>query len=125
MSYLTYNEFLSYNTGVEISESEFDTLSFYAETAIDGYLGRKIHPDNQFKLAVATQIALSKQNGGIAYYGDISSASEIVSENLGNYSYSKAVKSGSGKSVQSAFGLFPMVTAILSGYLISEVKVKL
>lgn len=110
MSILTYSEYRTFSTGVDISESEFGTLSFYAESAILSYIkSRKV--DSTVKRAAAMQIALSVKNGGVEYYTDISKWSDVTSETLGDYSYSKSVVADSKE--QSEYGLFPIVVKML------------
>lgn len=120
MSILTYSEYISYPTGSYIEESEFDTLSFYAETAIRSYIGAR-ETDETVKRAAAMQIALSHANGGLKYYTDISAYSDVTSEHLGDYSYSKSIKSASKE--QSEYGLFPLVVKMLNGNRIEGVDV--
>lgn len=127
MDILTYDEYKTYNTGVEISESEYSTLYFYAETAFLAFTGRKTLPnDEQIKRAMAFQISYSQLNGGIDYYNDISYSSG--SESLGKYSYSSSVGTNQNKS-QSSYGVFPIIARILRGYCITSdivpVEVKL
>lgn len=120
MSILTYSEYCSFKTGTDISESEFDTLSFYSESAISSYIkSRKV--DSTVKRATAMQIALSVKNGGVEYYADISKHSEVTSEALADYSYSKSVVSDSKE--QSEYGLFPIVVKMLSRNNIEAVNV--
>lgn len=120
MSILTYSEYCSFRTGTNISESEFDTLSFYAESAISSYIkSRKV--DSTVKRATAMQIALSVKNGGVDYYSELSKHSDVTSENLGDYSYSKSIVSDSKE--QSEYGLFPIVVKMLSRDNIEAVNV--
>lgn len=113
MSYLTYSEYCDFNTGTYIEESEFDTLSFYAETAISAYIGNDIKIDDTIKRATALQIAQSKGNGGVSYYTELSAHSSLASESLGDYSYSMRT---SDNAEQAQYGIFPMVAMLLSPY---------
>lgn len=126
MAYLTYEEYNSYNTGVEVSESEFAALSFYAETAINTYIGREVRPDGIIKQAEALQIALSKTNGGTEYYSDISSGG-MSSVKLGDFSYSVSAADSRYREKQEESGLFPVVQTMLKRYrtAITPVKVRL
>lgn len=124
--YITYEEYQSLNTGVEITQSEFDTLYFYAETAIDCYLGRHFDSvDDTFKRAVALQISTSKESGGIKYYSDNSSNVQLTSESVPDYSYSVSAKSTRSQynSAKDVYGLFPIVAALLQGYFVKAVDV--
>ena len=124
MAYLTYTEFQSYNTGADLTESEFDTLLFYSEMAIDSYLGRTLKSvDSTIKKAVAYQIAIAYKNGGTDYYSEIGASSQIASESLGDYSYS--LTSATTTSTQSKFGITPIVANMLAPYCIRGVKVRL
>ena len=120
MSILTYSEYCDFHTGTDISESEFDTLSFYAETAIISYTKIK-KADETIKRAMAMQIALSSKNGSVDYYAEISKHSDVTSESLGDYSYSKSIISDSKE--QSEYGLFPIVVQMLGRYRIEGVNV--
>lgn len=120
MSILTYEEYCAVPTGTDISESEFDTLSFYADNAVLAYIGtRKI--DDMVKRAAAMQIALSINNGGVDYYTELSKHSDVTSESLGDYSYSKSTTSESKE--QSEYGLFPIVVKMLGRSRIEGVNV--
>lgn len=126
MAYLTYEEYGQYSTGVNLTESEFDTLAFWADTAITAYLGYVVkNPDETFKIAVALQIALSKQSGGVNYYSAITSGSQSVS--LGDFSYSAGSGTTSKQIEQEASGLFPNVQSMLARYRrnIAPVEVRL
>jgi hypothetical protein len=127
MAYLTYQEFLTYNTGVTMTQDEFAVLYFYAETSIDSYLGRHLWEiDDYFRKAVAMQVALSKQNGGAAYYADNSSTTQITSESVPDYSYSVGMKTNTGyNAVKDVYGIFPIVATMLSKYYIKAVEVDL
>lgn len=127
MAYITYSEFRSLNTGVEITESEFNTLYFYTEAAIDGYLGQHIDPppDNVTR-AAGMQIALAKMNGGIGYYSASANSTRLNSESVPDYSYSMSEKSKTAYSAAAdTFGLFPIVLAMLGDHSIEPVEVVL
>lgn len=118
---LTYSEYQDFPTGKDISESEFDTLSFYAETAIFAYIGRYAAIDETVKQAAALQIAFSIANGGVDYYNKLSVYSDVTSESLGDYSYSKSVVSNCKE--QSEYGLFPIVAKMLGSGRVEGVNV--
>lgn len=122
MSILTYAEYCSFNTGTQISESEFDTLSFYGDMAVSSYILPEFIKNDGVKKAAAMQIALSKESGGIGYYVDISAGSSLASEHLGDYSYSKSFTKN---EAQMDNGLFPMVAKLLAPYRVKGVKVQL
>ena len=42
MAILTYAEYLTYPTGVTVSQQDFAALDFWAETAVNSYLGKGI-----------------------------------------------------------------------------------
>lgn len=113
--YLTYTEFQNLNTGVEITESEYNVLYFYAENAIDAYLGRHIDPPpDNVKRACGLQIALSSQSGGVAYYVSKAGTQQLTSESVPDYSYSMGAKSQTSYTVASdTYGLFPIVASML------------
>ena len=113
MSYLTYSEYCSFNTGTTIEEGEFDTLSFYADTAISAYIGEDVKADDTIKRAAALQIAQSKANVGISYYTELSANKSVASESLGDYSYSLKT---SDSAEQAEYGLFPIVASLLRKY---------
>lgn len=86
MSYLTYEEFKNYKTGIEISESEFEALLFYAENIISGITNNRAENlIDIIKKATATQVAYTYVNGGVE---NILSSSGSISETIGSYSYS-------------------------------------
>lgn len=118
---LTYSEYQDFPTGKDISESEFDTLSFYAETAIFAYIGRDAAIDETVKQAAALQIAFSIANGGVDYYNKLSVYSDVTSESLSDYSYSKSVVSNCKE--QSEYGLFPIVAKMLGSGRVEGVNV--
>lgn len=125
MAYLTYAEFLTYNTGVTITADDFAVLYFYAETAIDSYIGRHIDtPSDKLKKATALQIALSSKNGGLEYYVTSGATTQLTSESVPNYSYSMSAKTQSQyTAAKDVYGLFPVVASMLTEYYIQGIDV--
>ena len=126
MAYLTFAEFSAYKTGVTLTQDEFDTLYFYAETAIDSFIGYHIpEPVNEkVKKAAAQQIALSQMQGGVSYYSANSGTSQVTSESVPDYSYTVSAKSNTQyTAVKDVFGVFPIVAALLKDYYIQGVEV--
>ena len=84
MAILTYEEYITYPTGVTISQEDFASLDFWAETAVNSYLGKEYGSTApaKIKLAVATQIALSSKAGGIDYYAESSGTATKTSESV-------------------------------------------
>lgn len=125
MAYLTYQEYCAYNTGVTISEEDFAVLYFYAETAIDGYIGRHIdNPSDKLKKATALQIALSSKSGGVEYYVSSSATTQLTSESVPNYSYSMSAKTQSQyTAAKDVYGIFPSVASLLTEYYIQGIDV--
>lgn len=122
MAILTYSEYCDFKTGTDIDESEFDTLLFFAETAVMSYILTDYKPNEDIKRATALQIAMSKRSGGASYYTDISSVITVTSESLGDYSYSGRL---TDNAAQRESGLFPVVAGMLKGYRIRAVNVRL
>ena len=128
MAILTYAEYITYPTGVTVTQADFAALDFWAETAINSYLGREYgaNAPAKIKLAVATQIALSSKAGGVDYYAASSGTTTITSESVPDYSYSAQAKTKTAfTTAADIYGLFPSVLALLAGYEVSGVKVKL
>lgn len=126
MSYLTFQEYSAYKTGVTLTQDEFDTLYFYAEIAIDGYIGYHITEPVQEKVkkAAAQQIALSQMQGGVAYYSNSSGTNQVTSESVPDYSYTTTAKSKTQyTAAKETFGIFPAVAALLADYYIQGVDV--
>ena len=124
MAYLTYAEYSAYNTGVPLTADEFATLYFWAESAIDSYLGYHItEPVHEaVKRAAAQQIALSKMQGGTAYYNSTGNTSQVTSESVPDYSYTTQAKSNTQfTAAKDTFGIFPIVAAMLKDYFIMGV----
>ena len=128
MAILTYAEYLTYPTGVTVSQQDFAALDFWAETAINSYLGKEYgaNAPAKIKLAVATQIALSSKAGGIDYYAESAGTSTVTSESVPDYSYSAQAKTKTAfTAAADIYSLFPSVLALLAGYKVAGVKVKL
>ena len=128
MAILTYAEYLTYPTGVTVSQTDFAALDFWAETAVNSYLGKEYgaNAPEKIKLAVATQIALSSKAGGVDYYAESAGTSVVTSESVPDYSYSTTQKTKTAfTAAADVYGLFPAVLALLAGYKVSGVKVKL
>lgn len=128
MAILTYAEYITYPTGVTVTQADFAALDFWAETAINSYLGREYgaNAPAKIKLAVATQIALSSKAGGVDYYAASSGTTTITSESVPDYSYSAQAKTKTAfTTAADIYSLFPSVLALLAGYEVSGVKVKL
>lgn len=128
MAILTYAEYLTYPTGVTISQEDFASLDFWAETAVNSYLGKEYGSTApaKIKLAVATQIALSSKAGGIDYYSEASGTATKTSESVPDYSYTSQAKTKTAFSAAAdVYGLFPSVLALLAGYKVAGVKVVL
>ena len=128
MAILTYAEYITYPTGVTVTQADFAALDFWAETAINSYLGREYgaNAPAKIKLAVATQIALSSKAGGVDYYAASSGTTTITSESVPDYSYSAQAKTKTAfTTAADIYSLFPSVLALLAGYKVSGVKVKL
>jgi hypothetical protein len=125
MAYLTYDEYAAYNTGVTLSAEDFAVQYFYAETAIDSYIGRHINtPSEKLKKAVAMQIALSSKSGGVEYYVSSASTTELASESVPNYSYSMSAKTKTQyTAAKDAYGLFPAVASLLTEYYVQGIDV--
>lgn len=97
MAYLTYEEFLAFPLGVEVTESEFPALEFHAAAQIDaityGHINKEA-PLSEVKKAVAFQVAYLAQNGGI----DLALGGMALSgENLGSYSYTAGARQAGGR----------------------------
>ena len=128
MAILTYAEYLTYPTGVTVSQQDFAALDFWAETAINSYLGKEYgaNAPAKIKLAVATQIALSSKAGGVDYYAESAGTSTVTSESVPDYSYSAQAKTKTAfTAAADIYSLFPSVLALLAGYKVAGVKVKL
>ena len=128
MAILTYEEYLTYPTGVTVSQQDFAALDFWAETAVNSYLGREYGSTApaKIKLAVATQIALSSKAGGVDYYAESSGTTTVTSESVPDYSYTSQAKTKTAFSAAAdVYGLFPSVLALLAGYKVAGVKVVL
>lgn len=128
MAILTYAEYTAYPTGVTVPQADFAALDFWAETAVNSYLGKEYgaNAPAQIKLAVATQIALSSKAGGVDYYAESSGTTTITSESVPDYSYSAQAKTKTAfTAAADIYGLFPSVLALLAGYKVSGLKVKL
>lgn len=128
MAILTYAEYTAYPTGVTVPQADFAALDFWAETAVNSYLGKEYGADApaKIKLAVATQIALSSKAGGVDYYAESSGTTTITSESVPDYSYSAQAKTKTAfTAAADIYGLFPSVLALLAGYKVSGIKVKL
>ena len=128
MAILTYAEYLTYPTGVTVSQSDFAALDFWAETAVNSYLGKEYGSTApaKIKLAVATQIALSSKAGGVDYYAKSSGTTTVTSESVPDYSYTSQAKTKTAFSAAAdVYGLFPSVLALLAGYKVAGVKVVL
>ena len=128
MAILTYAEYLTYPTGVTISQEDFASLDFWAETAVNSYLGKEYGSTApaKIKLAVATQIALSSKAGGVDYYAESSGTTTVTSESVPDYSYTSQAKTKTAFSAAAdVYGLFPSVLALLAGYKVAGVKVVL
>lgn len=128
MAILTYAEYLTYPTGVTVSQQDFAALDFWAETAVNSYLGKEYGSTApaKIKLAVATQIALSSKAGGVDYYAESAGTSTVTSESVPDYSYTTQAKTKTAfTAAADIYGLFPSVLALLAGYKVSGVKVKL
>lgn len=128
MAILTYAEYTAYPTGVTVPQADFAALDFWAETAVNSYLGKEYgaNAPAQIKLAVATQIALSSKAGGVDYYAESSGTTTITSESVPDYSYSAQAKTKTAfTAAADIYGLFPSVLALLAGYKVSGIKVKL
>lgn len=128
MAILTYAEYIAYPTGVTVPQADFAALDFWAETAVNSYLGKEYgaNAPAQIKLAVATQIALSSKAGGVDYYAESSGTTTITSESVPDYSYSAQAKTKTAfTAAADIYGLFPSVLALLAGYKVSGIKVKL
>lgn len=96
MAYLTYEEFLAFPLGVEVTESEFPALEFHAAAQIDaityGHINKEAPPP-EVKKAVALQVAYLAQNGGI----DLALGGMALSgESLGSYSYTAGAGQAGG-----------------------------
>lgn len=128
MAILTYAEYLTYPTGVTVSQQDFAALDFWAETAVNSYLGKEYgaNAPAKIKLAVATQIALSSKAGGVDYYAESSGTTTVTSESVPDYSYTSQAKTKTAFSAAAdVYGLFPSVLALLAGYKVAGVKVVL
>lgn len=128
MAILTYAEYLTYPTGVTVSQQDFAALDFWAETAVNSYLGRDYgaNAPAKIKLAVATQIALSSKAGGVGYYAESAGTSTVTSESVPDYSYTTQAKTKTAfTAAADVYGLFPSVLALLAGYKVAGVKVVL
>ena len=128
MAILTYAEYLTYPTGVTVSQQDFAALDFWAETAVNSYLGKEYGSTApaKIKLAVATQIALSSKAGGVDYYAESAGTLTVTSESVPDYSYTTQAKTKTAfTAAADIYGLFPSVLALLAGYKVSGVKVKL
>lgn len=128
MAILTYEEYLAYPTGVTVSQQDFAALDFWAETAVNSYLGKEYGSTApaKIKLAVATQIALSSKAGGVDYYAESSGTTTVTSESVPDYSYTSQAKTKTAFSAAAdVYGLFPSVLALLAGYKVAGVKVVL
>lgn len=128
MAILTYEEYITYPTGVTISQQDFAALDFWAETAVNSYLGKEYGSTApaKIKLAVATQIALSSKAGGVDYYAESSGTTTVTSESVPDYSYTSQAKTKTAFSAAAdVYGLFPSVLALLAGYKVAGVKVVL
>ena len=128
MAILTYAEYLTYPTGVTVSQQDFAALDFWAETAVNSYLGKEYGSTApaKIKLAVATQIALSSKAGGVDYYAESSGTTTVTSESVPDYSYTSQAKTKTAFSAAAdIYGLFPSVLALLTGYKVAGVKVVL
>lgn len=128
MAILTYAEYLTYPTGVTVSQQDFAALDFWAETAVNSYLGKEYGSTApaKIKLAVATQIALSSKAGGVDYYAESSGSATKTSESVPDYSYIAVAKTKTSLTAASdVYGLFPSVLALLAGYKVAGVKVML
>lgn len=108
MLYLTYQEFAAYPMGIEVSESEYGTLCFYACEIIDritfGRIPQDADPPSEVKKAVAYQIAYMAQNGGADL---ILNAGDANSESIGSYSYSSGGQKSRAVCPMSRAVLFP------------------
>jgi len=125
---LTYEEYLAYPTGVTVSQQDFAALDFWAETAVNSYLGKEYGSTApaKIKLAVATQIALSSKAGGVDYYAESSGTTTVTSESVPDYSYTSQAKTKTAFSAAAdVYELFPSVLALLAGYKVAGVKVVL
>ena len=128
MAILTYAEYTAYPTGVTVPQADFAALDFWAETAVNSYLGKEYgaNAPAKIKLAVATQIALSSKAGGVDYYAESSGTTTITSESVPDYSYSAQAKTKTAfTAAADIYNLFPSVLALLAGYKVSGIKVKL
>lgn len=128
MAILTYEEYLAYPTGVTVSQQDFAALDFWAETAVNSYLGKEYGSTApaKIKLAVATQIALSSKAGGVDYYAEASGTVTKTSESVPDYSYTTQAKTKTAfTAAADVYGLFPSVLALLAGYEVAGVKVVL
>lgn len=128
MAILTYEEYTTYPTGVTISQEDFASLDFWAETAVNSYLGKEYGSTApaKIKLAVATQIALSSKAGGVDYYAEASGTATKTSESVPDYSYTTQAKTKTAfTAAADVYGLFPSVLALLAGYKVAGVKVVL
>lgn len=128
MAILTYEEYLAYPTGVTVSKQDFAALDFWAETAVNSYLGKEYGSTApaKIKLAVATQIALSSKAGGVDYYAEASGTATKTSESVPDYSYTTQAKTKTAfTAAADVYGLFPSVLALLTGYKVAGVKVVL
>lgn len=128
MAILTYAEYITYPTGVTVTQADFAALDFWTETAINSYLGREYgaNAPAKIKLAVATQIALSSKAGSVDYYAASSGTTTITSESVPDYSYSAQAKTKTAfTTAADIYSLFPSVLALLAEFKVSGVKVKL
>ncbi|MCL2517930.1 MAG: hypothetical protein FWF15_05145 [Oscillospiraceae bacterium] len=85
MQYLTFDEFKTFNTGIDMPKDEFDRLEMYAAADIDALtMNRIVKPCKRVKKAAAFQIAHLYLNGGIE---TLVSGSSLKTEKIGNYQY--------------------------------------
>lgn len=114
MVYLTYDEFLAYGLGAEVSEDEFGPLERYAEEIINQSTFDRVAQFDEIpqevRKATALQVAYMAQNGGL----DLAlSAGGYTGETIGGYSYAAGSSGRTGGDVVSPKILCPLARGAL------------
>ncbi|MGI5898632.1 MAG: hypothetical protein ACOX8S_01775 [Christensenellales bacterium] len=109
-TYLSYEEFISYDTGVSIPEGEYGQIAQAADIVINGLMSTgenlKDPPEDVLK-AVAFQTAYIYENGGVMALGEPG----VAAERIGSYQWSASKQRGDGSF--SGNSLHPLVLTLL------------
>ncbi len=109
-TYLSYEEFITYDTGVSIPQEEYGQISRAADIVINSLMsiGKNMdEPTEEVLKAVALQTAHIYETGGAMALGE----PNITSERIGNYQWSAGGGKSAGRSKN--ISLHPLVLPLL------------